>query len=87
MDEDTASCIFFCQAVFLLATPGNCWTCDRPTQLFALMALPPFGLTGEPLEFQADDVPMLRKITVMPSAISAVISSRVGIFDRELLSA
>ncbi len=82
MEEDIASRIFVCQAVFLLAAPGDCWTCDRPMRFFALMALPPFGLTGDQLEFEADDVPMLREITVMPSAITPVISSRAGILWR-----
>lgn len=86
MDEpdDPTDADFECAAVYLLTATGECYRCERPTPMHALMVLPPFRLVGVAAgaEGDEDDLDenecMLREIGAMPVQLASRIQARTA---------
>lgn len=63
-DEESGALI--CQAVYLLRGMGQCHSCEKTTQMFALMVLPPFALEGAQFEPADEGGAMLRRPEALP---------------------
>ena len=67
-----------CQSVYLLQGTGNCYLCNKPTRMFALMVLPLFSVEGEQDEAVDEDGSMLNMSTVLPPALEQAICPVTG---------
>ena len=82
MNDDDEHGALTCQAVYLLQGMGQCYSCQKPTRMFALMALPPFSLEGAQDEDMDEDGSMLHMPTELPPALVEAIRPVVGGFFR-----
>jgi hypothetical protein len=71
---DDEALFFTCDAVYLLRASGTCYTCKKPTPMFAWMALPPFTFPSQDAEddYALDDEGcMLRDVGALPAGLAA----------------
>lgn len=64
--KDKEGGALICQAAYLLQGIGQCYSCRKPTRMFALMLLPPFTLEGAQDEALDEDGPMLNMPEDLP---------------------
>ena len=75
-DEEDGALV--CQAVYLLRGMGECYSCKKPSPMFALMVLPPFAVQGAQDEALDEDGSMLNAPTDLPPALVQAIHPLTG---------
>jgi hypothetical protein len=75
--SDDAPIIRTCDSIYLLSSSMECYSCRKPSPIYALMLLPPFASSDADDDWDEDEC-MVRHIETMPSTIVEALGSRTS---------